>query len=78
MTETEKLLLSALESLQDESKTQQQALLDSFRSLQAMYEKTRQENQALANHCTKLNQQVEALSKQVNDLSNMVNRLARL
>uniref|UniRef100_UPI000B88F513 MbeD family mobilization/exclusion protein n=1 Tax=Rosenbergiella nectarea TaxID=988801 RepID=UPI000B88F513 len=78
MTETEKLLLSALERLQDDSKTQQQALLDSFRSLQAMYEKTRQENQALANHCTKLNQQVEGLSKQVNDLSNTVNRLARL
>ncbi|MFU0894309.1 MbeD family mobilization/exclusion protein [Kluyvera sichuanensis] len=78
MTETEKLLLSALERLQNDSKTQQQALLDSFRSLQAMYEKTRQENQALANHCTKLNQQVEGLSKQVNDLSNIVNRLARL
>ncbi|ELV1492174.1 MbeD family mobilization/exclusion protein [Escherichia coli] len=78
MTETEKLLLSALESLQLDSKTQQQALLDSFRSLQAMYEKTRQENQALANHCTRLNQQVEGLSKQVNDLSNTVNRLARL
>ncbi|EAR7106923.1 TPA: MbeD family mobilization/exclusion protein [Salmonella enterica] len=78
MTETEKLLLSALESLQHDSKTQQQALLDSFRSLQAMYEKTRQENQALANHCTRLNQQVEGLSKQVNDLSNTVNRLARL
>ncbi|NAV15206.1 MbeD family mobilization/exclusion protein, partial [Salmonella sp. zj-f78] len=77
MTETEKLLLSALESLQHDSKTQQQALLDSFRSLQAMYEKTRQENQALANHCTRLNQQVEGLSKQVNDLSNTVNRLAR-
>ncbi|WP_369531354.1 MbeD/MobD family mobilization/exclusion protein [Salmonella enterica] len=43
-----------------------------------MYEKTRQENQALANHCTRLNQQVEGLSKQVNDLSNTVNRLARL
>lgn len=78
MTETEKLLLSALERLQRDSKTQQQALLDSFRSLQVMYEKTRQENQALANHCTKLNQHVEGLSKQVNDLSNTVARLARL
>ena len=78
MTETEKLLLSALESLQHDSEIQQQALLDSFRSLQAMYEKTRQENQTLAGHCNRLNTQVTHLSDQVERLSDIVSRLARL
>lgn len=78
MTETEKLLLSALESLQRDSETQQQALLDSFRSLQAMYEKTRQENQTLAGHCNQLNTQVTHLSEQVERLSDTVSRLDKL
>ncbi|EKF6199538.1 MbeD family mobilization/exclusion protein [Salmonella enterica] len=68
MTEMEKQLLSALESLQTSYEQQQQAWQDSYSSLQHMFEAT---SQALTHSdlvCQHLSSQVESLSRNVSRL----------
>ena len=75
MTEMEKQLLSALESLQAGYEQQQQAWQDSYSSLQRMFETT---SQALARSdraCQHLSSQVNDLREQVESLSMNVSRL---
>lgn len=77
MTEMEKQLLSALESLQAGYDQQQQAWQDSYSSLQHMFETT---SQALAHSdrvCQNLSSQVDSLRAQVESLSRNVSRLMR-
>jgi len=77
MTELEKQLLSALESLQSSYAQQHQAWQSSYSSLQHMFETT---SQALARSdraCQHLSSQVNTLREQVESLSKSVNRLMR-
>jgi len=75
MTELEKQLLSALESLQGSYEQQQQAWQASYSSLQQMFVTT---SEALARSdraCEHLSSQVNDLRTQVENLSASVNRL---
>jgi hypothetical protein len=65
MTEMEKQLLSALESLQTSYEQQQQAWQDSYSSLQHMFEATSQALTHSDRVCQHLSSQVESLRAQV-------------
>ena len=67
MTDLERELLSAFESLQAAYEKQHQEWQSAYESLQAMFEATRRDNAALS-------LQVQRLSRQVNDLSEKVQR----
>ena len=75
MTEMERQLLSALESLQTSYEQQQQAWQDSYSSLQRMFETTSQERNGRV--CLNLSNQVNALHEQVERLSSDLSRLTR-
>lgn len=79
MTEMEKQLLSALESLQTsyEQQQQQQAWQDSYSSLQRMFETTSQALERNDRVCLNLSNQVNGLYEQVERLSNDLSRLTR-
>jgi len=65
MTDLERELLSAFESLQAAYEKQHQEWQSAYESLQAMFEATKRDNAALS-------LQVQRLSRQVNDLSEKV------
>jgi len=65
MTDLERELLSAFESLQAAYEKQHQEWQSAYESLQGMFEVTKRDNAALS-------AQVTRLSKQVNDLSEKV------
>ncbi|WP_367165818.1 MbeD family mobilization/exclusion protein, partial [Klebsiella pneumoniae] len=69
MTEMEKQLLSALESLQTSYEQQQQAWQDSYSSLQHMFEATSQALTHSDRVCQHLSSQVDSLRVQVESLS---------
>ncbi|EMV5316000.1 MbeD family mobilization/exclusion protein [Escherichia coli] len=77
MTEMEKQLLSALESLQTSYAQQQQAWQDSYSSLQRMFETTSQALERNDKVCLNLSNQVNGLYEQVERLSKDLNRLIR-
>jgi len=77
MTEMERQLLSALESLQASYEQQQQAWQDSYSNLQHMFETTSQALDRNDRVCLNLSNQVNALHEQVERLSNDLNRLTR-
>jgi hypothetical protein len=77
MTEMEKQLLSALESLQTSYEQQQQAWQDSYSSLQHMFEATSQALTHSDRVCQHLSSQVDSLRAQVESLSRNVSRLMR-
>ena len=77
MTETEKLLLSALERLQDDYETRQQAWPASYDSLQTMFNTTSAALMRSDQACQHLSGQVESLRQQVMSLTEAVSRLTR-
>ena len=77
MTEMEKQLLSALESLQTSYEQQQQAWQASYSSLQHMFETTSQALERNDRVCLNLSNQVKALHEQVERLSSDLSRLTR-
>ncbi|EGU9224396.1 MbeD family mobilization/exclusion protein [Shigella flexneri] len=77
MTEMERQLLSALESLQTSYEQQQQAWQDSYSSLQRMFETTSQTLERNGRVCLNLSNQVNALHEQVERLSSDLSRLTR-
>ena len=77
MTEMEKQLLSALESLQTSYEQQQQAWQASYSSLQHMFETTSQALERSDRVCQHLSSQVNSLRDQVENLSCNVSRLMR-
>lgn len=84
MTEMEKQLLSALESLQHSYAQQQSEWQSSYASLQSMFDTTlnhytqnQHENARLSEQVTHLQQQVEDLSRQVISLSENLPLLLR-
>ena len=77
MTEMEKQLLSALESLQASYEQQQEAWQDSYSSLQHMFETTSQALERNDRVCLNLSNQVNALHEQVERLSSDLIRLTR-
>ena len=77
MTEMEKQLLNALESLQTSYAQQQQAWQDSYSSLQRMFETTSQALERNDKVCLNLSNQVNGLYEQVERLSKDLNRLIR-
>jgi len=77
MTEMERQLLSALESLQTSYAQQQQAWQDSYSNLQRMFETTSQAQEHSDRVCHHLSGQVESLRQQVTSLNEAVNRLTR-
>ena len=77
MTEMEKQLLNALESLQTSYAQQQQAWQDSYSSLQRMFETTSQALNRSDRACQHLSNQVNSLRGQVESLSDNVSRLMR-
>ena len=84
MTEMEKQLLSALESLQHSYAQQQCEWQSSYASLQSMFDTTlnhytqnQHENARLSEQVTRLQQQVEDLSRQVISLSENLPLLLR-
>ena len=77
MTETEKLLLSALERLQNDYETRQQAWQASYDSLQSMFTTTSAALIRSDQACQHLSGQVDSLRAQVESLSRNVSRLMR-
>ncbi|CCS51106.1 TPA: MbeD family mobilization/exclusion protein [Salmonella enterica] len=77
MTEMEKQLLSALESLQTSYEQQLQAWQASYSSLQHMFETTSQALERSDRVCQHLSSQVNSLRDQVENLSCNVSRLMR-
>ena len=77
MTETEKLLLSALERLQNDYDTQQQAWQASYDNLQSMFTTTSAALMRSDQACQHLSGQVESLRQQVMSLTEAVSRLTR-
>ena len=77
MTEMERQLLSALESLQTSYEQQKQAWQDSYSSLQRMFETTSQALERNDRVCLNLSNQVSALHEQVERLSSDLSRLTR-
>jgi len=77
MTEMERQLLSALESLQASYEQQQQAWQDSYSNLQRMFETTSQALERNDRVCLNLSNQVNGLLDQVERLSNDLSRLTR-
>lgn len=84
MTEMEKQLLSALESLQHSYAQQQSEWQSSYASLQSMFDTTlnhytqnQHENARLSEQVTRLQQQVEDLNRQVINLSETLPQLLR-
>lgn len=77
MTEMEKQLLSALESLQASYEQQQRAWQASYSSLQHMFETTSQALERSDMVCQHLSSQVNSLREQVENLSCNVSRLMR-
>lgn len=84
MTEMEKQLLSALESLQYSYAQQQSEWQSSYASLQSMFDTTlnhytqnQHENAQLNEQVTRLQQQVEDLNRQVINLSEKLPLLLR-
>jgi len=77
MTEMERQLLSALESLQTSYAQQQQAWQDSYSNLQRMFETTSLTLEHSDRVCQKLSGQVESLHAQLTSLNEAVNRLTR-
>ncbi|MBJ3377335.1 MbeD family mobilization/exclusion protein [Salmonella enterica subsp. enterica serovar Typhimurium] len=75
MTEMEKQLLSALESLQESYEQQQQAWQDSYSSLQHMFDVTSQSLERSDRVCQHFSSQVNSLRDQVENLSCNVSRL---
>lgn len=75
MTETEKLLMSALERLQSDYAQQQKAWLVSYSSLQRMFESTSGALMRSDQACQHLSEQVESLRQQVTSLNEAVSRL---
>ncbi|HEN3329395.1 TPA: MbeD family mobilization/exclusion protein [Yersinia enterocolitica] len=77
MTEMEKQLLSALESLQASYEQQHQAWQESYSSLQHMFETTSQALNRSDRACQHLSNQVNSLRGQVEILSDNLSRLMR-
>ncbi|MBJ3234419.1 MbeD family mobilization/exclusion protein [Salmonella enterica subsp. enterica serovar Typhimurium] len=77
MTEMEKQLLSALESLQTSYEQQQQGWQASYSRLQHMFETTSQALERSDRVCQHLSSQVNSLRDQVENLSCNVSRLMR-
>jgi len=77
MTEMERQLLSALESLQTSYEQQQQAWQNSYSNLQRMFETTSQALERNDRVCLNLSNQVNALHEQVERLSSDLSRLTR-
>jgi chromosome segregation ATPase len=77
MTEMERQLLSALESLQTSYEQQQQAWQDSYSNLQRMFETTSQALERNDRVCLNLSNQVNGLYEQVERLSSDLSRLTR-
>lgn len=77
MTEMERQLLSALESLQTSYAQQQQAWQDSYSNLQRMFETTSQALEQNDKVCQNLSNQVNGLYEQVERLSSDLSRLTR-
>ncbi|TLT31226.1 MbeD family mobilization/exclusion protein [Acinetobacter baumannii] len=77
MTEMERQLLSALESLQTSYEQQQQAWQDSYSNLQRMFEITSQALERNDRVCLNLSNQVNGLREQVERLSSDLSRLTR-
>ena len=77
MTEMEKQLLGALESLQRHYEQQHQAWQDSYSSLQRMFEITSQEREKSDKVCQILSGQVWNLEKQVSSLNESVRQLSK-
>jgi len=77
MTEMERQLLSALESLQTSYAQQQQAWQDSYSNLQRMFEITSQALEHSDRVCQNLSNQVNGLYEQVERLSSDLSRFMR-
>lgn len=77
MTEMERQLLSALESLQTSYAQQQQAWQDSYSNLQRMFETTSQALEQNDKVCQNLSNQVNGLYEQVERLSSDLSRFMR-
>lgn len=77
MTEMERQLLSALESLQTSYAQQQQAWQDSYSNLQRMFETTSQALEQNDKVCQNLSNQVNGLYEQVEQLSSQLKWLMR-
>ena len=77
MTETEKLLLSALERLQSDYGMQQKAWQSSYANLQQMFVTTSAALTRSDQACQHLSGQVESLRQQVMSLTEAVSRLTR-
>lgn len=72
MTELERHLLNALETLQSEQEQQWRSLQTACDSLLGLYEATKKENASLQGEVRALRQQCEHLSKQVSSLATQV------
>ena len=77
MTEMEKQLLNALESLQASYEQQHQAWQESYSSLQHMFETTSLALNRSDRACQHLSSQVNSLRGQVESLSDNLSRLMR-
>ncbi|MCV9384959.1 mobilization protein [Aeromonas hydrophila] len=72
MTELERHLLNALETLQSEQEQQWRSLQTACDSLLRQFETTKKENASLQGEVRALRQQCEHLSKQVSSLATQV------
>ena len=72
MTELERYLLNALETLQSEQEQQLSGLQTACASLLRQFETTRRENASLQGEVSALRQQCEHLSEQVSSLATQV------
>ena len=75
MTELERHLLNALETLQSEQKQQWSSLQTACDSLLRLYETTKKENASLQGEVRVLRQQCEHLNEQIGSLATQIGSL---